>query len=185
MTAPTTTEPVAGPIRQLPRRLYLDTQFVFAYLVEDDRDHRAATEEAERLKLLCPRYVEVFVSVLVVDELAWKLAALIYDGEKQRAGAWRSLTNQQRKQEYRGLCPKVAAVIERFLNEPWVRVIAVGDAQCRAVPDTIRQYRLCPADACHLACATHGGLGGILTNDADFRNLRDPPVEVIRYGVGH
>lgn len=169
--------------RQLPRRVYLDTQFVFAYLVEDDYDHRAAEAEADGLKQLSrAQLVQAFISLLVLDELAWKLAGVLYDGAQRKRGAWKALSAKEKRRAYRRHCPDIADVVDEFLREPWIRVTHIGQQECRGFVHVLRQYRLCPADACHLACATHRRMGAIMSNDSDFRDLESAPVEILLYG---
>ena len=171
----------SGEIRQLPRTLYLDSQFVIAYLVANDKDHKAAQRRSQWMEQLSSGgMVEVFVSVLVIDEVSWRLSGILYD-KKHGPGQWRSLKHPAKKQAFMGFRSEIADAVEGFLQKPWIDIASLGEGECRSIPQLMRDYELLSADLCHLACAVCNSIGGILTNDQDFHNIPTPPVEILSY----
>lgn len=84
-----------GDYRELPQRLYLDTQFCFVYHVREDTQHGAARVMADGLKVLAKASVaQCCVSILALDELTWKLAGVFYDREHGE-GCWRETTGRR------------------------------------------------------------------------------------------
>ncbi|MGC9319432.1 MAG: type II toxin-antitoxin system VapC family toxin [Armatimonadota bacterium] len=170
----------AGPSSEeiaFPRRLYLDTQFCFAYLVEEDADHEAADDFALVLKQTSEaKLVECYVSILVVDELMWNLAGVLYDA-REGPGSWRS---SDRRRAFLSVRSEVATVVQEFLSEAWVLFLRTPQVVGPAVPRLLRTYQLASADLCHLAIARSAGLG-IVTNDRDFHDLANPPVPIVGY----
>jgi predicted nucleic acid-binding protein len=180
-TLPTRTEESSSGINDLPGSVYLDTQFVLAYLVPEDRDHHNALSAVELLRPLADRHsVKAFLSLIVLDELAWKLAGVLYDRDAG-ARAWRGLSDQQKGEAYRERRAEVAGWLRGLLAEGWVWALSADERVCHALPDIIERHGLRPADACHLACTVRHGVGAIITNDQDFVGLADAPVEVRPY----
>jgi len=166
----------------LPTSVYLDTQFVFAYLVAQDEDHADAAAVAGRIQALAAAgFARAFLSVIVLDELAWKLGGVLHDRDTGSPRAWRQLSDRRKEQEYRRRGTEIAEWLQRLLRQPWISVLAADEQVCRRVPELIREYGLRPADACHLACAARHGVQAILTNDRHFTDLADPPVQVVTY----
>lgn len=165
---------------ELPPRLYLDTQFCFAYIVESDRDHQPAEEFALVLKqLAAAKLITCYFSVLAVEELAWTLGGFIYDRD-HGYGSWRKLSPAQKTAGFRSVKTEVAECISSFMNEPWVSTLRVSDSAYPRICTFMRQHDLKPADLCHLTLA-HAADAGLLSNDGDFGRLATSPVEIINY----
>jgi len=178
---PTRTEESSSGINDLPGSVYLDTQFVLAYLVPEDRDHLSAMSAVELLQPLADRHsINVFISVMVLDELAWKLAGVLHDRDAG-ARAWRALSDRQKGEAHRERRAEVAKWLRGLLAEGWISALSADGRVCHTLPDIIERHGLRPADASHLACAVRHGVGAILTNDQHFLELTDAPVEVRTY----
>ncbi len=174
----TATSSVGDEQVELPSRLYLDTQFCFAYIVDSDRDHQAAEALAVVLKQLATaKLVTCYFSILAVDELAWKLAGFIYDRDNG-LHSWRAAADKA--SAFRSVKIEVADCIGDFMREPWVSVLRVPDSAYPRVCQFMRQHDLKPADLCHLTLA-HAASAGLVSNDADFARLASPPVEIVNY----
>ncbi len=172
--------PETGPL--LPKSVYLDTQFAFAYLVAEDQDHRDATAVAQQMKALVRAgSARAFVSVLVLDELAWKLGGVLHDRDPGNAPAWRQLSDSNKGSEYRRRRAEIAGWLRRLLLEPWISVLPADAEVCHRACDAIEEYGLRPADACHLACAVRHGVQAVLTNDRHFADLAEPPLQIVTY----
>jgi predicted nucleic acid-binding protein len=182
-TRRTRTEPPSPPTQTLPSTLYLDTQFLFAYLVADDADHEAAAIIGRRLEALVEGgFARAYLSITVLDELAWKLSGVVYDDENDAAGAWRQLSQPEQRRAYRVHATTVGVLLLLLLEQPWISVLPVDEEVCDRLPLTLTEHRLPPADACHLTCAARHRVRGILTNDRRFAELTDSPVEIVTYG---
>lgn len=169
-----------GDFQEIPGRLYLDTQFCFAYHVIEDTQHDAACITADGLKALSQdSLVECFVSLLTLDELAWKLAGVYYDRDHGR-GQWQQITGRKKRVAFTGITGDIASIIEDFLGEPWIRPLPIEEKAYAMLPTVMRAHDLRPADLCHLALAWAAGCG-IITNDRDFHALDGVPVEVVPY----
>lgn len=162
----------------LPRRIYLDTQFVFAYLVDSDPDHGAAVRLANDLHIVHQAgSISAFISALVLDELAWKLAGSLYDTRHGRR-AWFGAVRDEAFASVRDL---VADAIEALLEIPWLRVTTADEEVCSVYASFLRRYPLLPADLAHLAIACSNGMDAIVTHDAHFLALADSPVPIVSY----
>ena len=166
---------------RLPRRLYLDTQFMFAYLVPTDEDHAAAETVARAIRELWDAgLVRAYVSVLVLDELTWSLAGVLNDGDCG-PGSWRRSPHTEKSHEFSARRASIAGYVRSLLSEPWLSIAPLGKAEALLLPDLLTRYDLRPRDTCHLACAIHNNIGAILTNDSDFHRLSDLPVGILSY----
>lgn len=164
----------------IPDRLYLDTQFCFAYHVARDPDHERADAFALALKLASAAgLVSCLVSVVALDELAWNLAGVLHDRE-HAAGAWSGLSGRAKRVGFDEMRVSVASVIEDFLAEPWIEALEISGDSYTALPRVMRDFDLRPADLCHLALAWAADCG-IVTNDRDFHALTDLPVAIVGY----
>ena len=162
---------------ELPRRLYLDTQFCFAYLVDSDPDHQAAADFSIVLKQLSSaNLVTCYFSILTLDELAWKLGALVFERDRGQ-GAWRKA---DKARAFAAVRNEVADTIRDFIQEPWISVLRVHDRAYTLACSWMRTHNLKPADLCHMVLASTVG-AAIVSNDGDFRRIRSAPVEVITY----
>jgi predicted nucleic acid-binding protein len=169
-----------GTFTEIPQRLYLDTQFCFAYHVPEDTQHQAAEVMSEGLKVLSQwELVEVYVSILTIDELAWKLGGVLYDRD-HGPGAWRQITGRKKRAAFSRLGDDIASIVEDFLSESWIRPLPIEENAYAMLPSVMRGQDLRPADVCHLALAWAAGCG-VVTNDRDFHALQDAPVEVVGY----
>jgi len=176
----TATNSVGSETVELPPRLYLDTQFCFAYIVESDRDHEHAAEFALVLKqLAATKLITCYFSVLAVDELAWKLGGFIYDRDNGQA-SWHALRPTEKTAGFLSVKTEVADCISSFMDEPWISVLRVSDAAYARICTFMRAHDLRPADLCHLTLA-HAADAGLLSNDGDFRRLASSPVEIVNY----
>jgi predicted nucleic acid-binding protein len=172
-----TSESDPGEEIAFPRRLYLDTQFCFAYVVERDRDHEAADAFALTLKQTSEaNLVECFVSTLVLDELMWRLGGVLYD-EREGRGSWAAA---DKSAAFVSVRSEVAGVIEDFVSEPWVLLVRPHQRTAHIIPRLLRRHELAAADLCHLALAYGAGLA-LVTNDDDFHGLPNPPVRIVGY----
>ncbi|MBM3498647.1 MAG: type II toxin-antitoxin system VapC family toxin [Armatimonadetes bacterium] len=177
-----TTEPHAPGRQTLPTSVYLDTQFLFAYLVEEDEDHVAAAALGRRLEALAEGgHVRVFHSAIVLNELAWKLAGVLHDRDAGQGQTWRRLSDRGKGDAYRQCCAEVAVWLQRLLEQPWLSVLSADEEVCRELPVITAERGLRPADACHVACAARHGVQAIVTNDRHFTALTDLPLEVLTY----
>ncbi len=173
----TATSSVGDEQVELPSRLYLDTRFCFAYIVDSDRDHQAAEALAVVLKQLATaKSVTCYSSILAVDELAWKLGGFIYDRDNGQ-NSWRGANKAA---AFGSVKSEVADLISDFMAEPWISVLRVSDSAYTRVCAFMRQHDLKPADLCHLTLA-HAASAGLVSNDADFARLASPPVEIVNY----
>jgi|LSQX01.2.fsa_nt_gb predicted nucleic acid-binding protein len=164
----------------LPRRVYLDTQFVYAYLVEGDTDHEAAATMVERLRVLADAgRITSFVSVLVLSELAWRLAGTFFDIEHGK-GAWYRSDSHRAHESVR---EKVAGVIEALVRQPWLRIASADEEACSMYPVFMHRFELCSADQAHLVIAATSGMDAILTHDRHFQSLEDSPVPIVSYRI--
>lgn len=165
----------------LPRRVYLDTQFLFAYFVDGDRDHEAAVTTAEGLRVVHGAgHITAFVSVLVLNELAWKLAGAFFDREHGE-GAWNRSDKQRANESVRA---QVAEAIQGLIRLPWLRIASADEEACSMFPVFMHRYPLCPADLAHLVVASTSGMDAIMTHDKHFHALEDGPVPIVAYRRG-
>lgn len=172
-----TSETSSGKEITFPRRLYLDTQFCFAYLVEHDRDHEAADALSLELKQTSEaNLVECFVSTLVLDELMWAIGGVLYEATEGQ-GSWKVA---DKRQAFCSVRSEVADHIEAFVSEPWVLFLRPPETIPTMITRFLRDHALAPADLCHLTLAYGAGLG-IVTNDSDFHRLANSPVPIVRY----
>ncbi|MEA3403132.1 MAG: type II toxin-antitoxin system VapC family toxin [Armatimonadota bacterium] len=166
---------------ELPRRVYLDTQFVFAYLVDSDPDHADAVRTVKAFRVVHRAGILTgFISVIVLDEVAWRVAGALYDTE-HGAGAWRQT---DRDEAFVRVRKEVAQAIESLLREPWLRIATADEEVCSVYASFMRRFALRPADLAHLAIAHASGMDAILTHDSDFHSLANSPVQVISYRRG-
>ncbi len=162
---------------RVPRRVYLDTQFCFAYLAEGDPEHESADKYSLVLKQTCEAdLVDCYISLLVIDELAWTIAGLTYD-QQHGKGAWKK---SHRHEAFCSVRSEVATIIDDFLSEPWIQTLGASAGACLAVPALMRNHPLSSADLCHLSVARDAGLA-IVTNDGHFQSLSNSPVEIVSY----
>ena len=91
------------------------------------------------------------------------------------------IAHTEKSRRYGDQREAIAGHLAHFLAEPWLSVASLGEAEALLIPGLLRTYNLRPRDICHLACAIHNDMGGILTNDNDFVPLGDPPVEILTY----
>jgi len=158
--------------------LYLDTQFVFAYLVDSDPDHEAAARTADDLSIVHEAgRISAFISVMVLDEVAWKLAGALYDARHGR-GSW---VRSNRHEAFAGVRELVADAIDALLEAPWLHIAPADEDVSSVYASFMRRYHLLPADLAHLAVAHASGMDAIVTHDADFHDLRNAPVRIVRY----
>jgi len=175
------TDAAGGDLPDLPRTLYLDTQFLFAYMVRTDEDHVAAEKMADSFRELNAIAVtSCFVSILVLDELAWALAGPLYMREHGDV-AWR---RAGRREAFLSVREEVAAALADLLDEGWISLVSADAACAEAYPEFLGLYPLSPADSAHMAIAVTTGLDGIVTNDHHFHQLEDCPLEVVGYAAG-
>lgn len=168
-----------GPtVLDIPRTLYLDTQFIFAYMVPTDEDYEAAsTFIADLREFVEARLAECFISILVLDELAWALSGPLYLQEHCGDGG----PTTPRREAFQRVRQQVASALADLLDEDWIEVIG-ADAHCgEAYPQVLAQHALAPADCAHLTIALANGIEAIVTNDRHFHELEDCPLEVIGY----
>lgn len=162
---------------RVPRRVYLDTQFCFAYIAENDPEHAKADSYSLLLKQMCEAdLVDCYISLLVIDELAWTIAGLTYD-QQHGKGAWKK---SHRHEAFCSVRSEVATIIDDFLSEPWIQTVGASAGACLAVPALMRSQPLCSMDLCHLSVAGDERLA-IITNDKHFHSLSNSPVKVVRY----
>lgn len=171
----------AGTDQRLPERLYLDTQFVFAYVVDTDPDHDDAVRTARELRIVNRAGIATsFVSMLVLNEAAWKLAGTFFDMEHGE-GAWHRSDKQRAHESVRA---QVAETIANLLREPWLRIASANEESCSMFPVFMHRYPLCPADLAHLVVASTSGMDAIMTHDKHFHALEDSPVPIVAYRRG-
>jgi predicted nucleic acid-binding protein len=158
----------------------MDTQFVLALLVEEDSDHQAAHQLAGTLKALVLRgHAEAFLSLLTLDELAWKLCAPVHDRDHGR-GAWRRLAHKAKKRIFDERRALIVDDLQRLLGEPWLKIAPVTEGVCHLFPQLLGRYPLAPADASHLAIALGNRIPAIVTNDRDFGSA-GLPLAIVHY----
>lgn len=162
----------------LPKRLYLDTQFVFAYLVDTDLDHADALRTARELRIVNRAgLTTAFLSMLVLNELAWQLAATFFDAEHGE-GAW---YRSDRQRAHESVRKEVAETIDSLLREQWLHIASADEESCSKYASFMRHFPLRPADLAHLVIADSSGMDAILTHDSDFHALEDSPVRILSY----
>jgi predicted nucleic acid-binding protein len=162
---------------EIPKRVYLDTQFCFAYLVATDRDHQAAADFSIVLKQLsAANQLTCYFSILTLDELAWKLGAFIYDRDNGQ-GAWRGASKTAAFRYVKG---EAADLIRDFIAEDWITVLRVRDSAYSTACAWLHKYDLRPADLCHMVLASNVN-AGVVSNDRDFAAIPEPPVDIVRY----
>jgi predicted nucleic acid-binding protein len=174
-----TSDLASGPaIRDIPRTLYLDTQFLFAYMVPTDEDYEAASAFVVDLReLVESKLVTCLVSIVVLDELAWALSGPLWlrdhGGKTERAAG--------RREAFPRVRERVAEALADLLGEGWIEFVG-EDADCGTMyPDVLARHSLSPADCAHLTIALASGIEAIVTNDRHFHELEDCPLEVIGY----
>lgn len=173
-----TGEGLGSAIPDLPRSVYLDTQFVYAYIVQSDADHEVAGEFAETMQRLSDAgLLSCYISIIVLDELAWSLAGPVCDSQMGE-GTWQ---RSNRQEAFVAVREEVAALLRGLMEEGWLKVCQVDADTVEEYPDALIQYPLAPADAAHMAVAIANDLGGIVTNDYHFHDLDDCPLDVIGY----
>ena len=171
----------AGDILDLPDRLYLDTQFAVAYLVAEDRDHEAALLFGDRLERVArDGLTAVFISLLLLNELAWALAGFLHD-RAEGPGAWRRIGHTEKRRSYLGRRVEVAEILRSFAEELWITPVPHEKKVIQQFLLLLPQQPLCPADICHLAEAVTNHAGGIVTSDTDFQDVAGLPMAVVRY----
>ncbi|HCA47738.1 MAG TPA: hypothetical protein DEP45_10415 [Armatimonadetes bacterium] len=170
----------AGADPRLPKRIYLDTQFLFAYLVDTDRDHSDAVRTAKELRVVHRAgLASGFASALVLSELAWQLAGSFFDMTHGK-GAWHRSDKPRAHETVRS---EVARSIGLLLREPWLRIASADEEACSMYPVFMHRFPLCSADQAHLVIAATSGMDAILTHDRHFQSLEDSPVPIVSYRI--
>ncbi len=170
------------PSTAWPRHVFLDTNFVVNLAFEPGESHTEALRLFRRLLLSAHQgEVHLHLSPLVLDEVWWKLAEVLYD-EHHGDQAWRRLRWARRKaalEEYRREITETTALLLRPGLLTVESVTAVDAAQALLYATHTAEPHLAPRDALHLAVMKRLGIEGIVTNDPDFVDA--PGIVVIPY----
>jgi predicted nucleic acid-binding protein len=151
--------------------LYLDTTTFYLFL-------RAATPEARTLFQNIEQGVfQAYTSVLTFDELAYRmLLALIRDTYKGAALDHLCRNQTQMIEEF---YPRVDPHLVLLGSYPNLNILDITHADLDAMRHNIRQFRLRPRDALHLAAMQKVNCFALASQDSDF----DIVPEVERYSL--
>ena len=169
--------------RNLPRRLFLDSNLIVSLALTRSPNHIAASRTfTELVAAAHDGRASLYVSPLVLDEVWWKLGELLYDDAHGQEHAWRRLPWGRRKEALEQHAGTIVPLTRLILEGGLITVTEVRPEDVL----TALQYavhaaepHLAPRDALHLAVMKRLGIEGIVTNDPDFANA--PGIVVIRY----
>ncbi|MBM3473402.1 MAG: type II toxin-antitoxin system VapC family toxin [Armatimonadetes bacterium] len=165
-----------------PPRIFLDTNFIVNVVFQPGELHAPALTLLQRL-LYSARLgdVQLYLSPLVLDEVWWKLAEVLYD-EAHGPQASRRQRWGRRKAALEEFGQEIRDTTALLLGQAWVTLV---DVSPRDVDLALRyathseEPHLAPRDAFHLAVMKRLGIEAIVTNDPDF--AKAPGIVAIPY----
>jgi predicted nucleic acid-binding protein len=167
---------------EVPDRVLLDSNFLISACAPGDRNHQPAVQMLSGLlQAAATGAVAIFVTPRVIDEVWWRLAALLWDDANGR-GSWGALDKSGRKRAFRRFGPELRSITESLVNCP---VISVTEVILDDIPTALAQltaaaHTLEPADAFHVAVMQRLEITGVVTNDRDFLGL--PNIVALNFG---
>lgn len=158
----------------LPEQVFLDTNLIVDVVVETNKHHRSASDLfAQLVRAAHVGAATVYTSPLVLDEVWWKLAQVLYEGDHGE-GAWRKVGRKKRKLVLRQYAGELTNTTQLILSHG---VIQVAPVVASDVPRALRHVlgeelpHLDPRDAFHLAVMERLEIQAIATGDPDFSGV--------------
>jgi predicted nucleic acid-binding protein len=155
----------------VPDSVYLDASLLVDARASSARHHRpAAIVFGELLRGAALGRVRLYISPLVVDELWWALARVLYEDAHGR-GAFARLTDKASKTAvFSTYAADLAASTSLLTQQSLISVVDVRPADIRVALGYVTRAadNLRPRDAFHLAIIDRLGIAGIVSSDRDF-----------------
>ncbi len=152
---------MSNPIAQLTSgKVYLDTMILYHQL---RASNASVIDLFQRIE---DGTLQAYTAVLMFDEVAYRLLLGLIRNQYGNSPLDRLRENQA------GMIDEFYALIEMQLNLlqrfPNLNVVAISAVDLAAMHRNVRQFRLLPRDALHLALMQRLGCTNLVSEDSDF-----------------
>ena len=125
---------------------YIDSNvFLYPVLYNDIKESEAARKILSEIE---GKNIQAYTSTLTWDEISYVVERIFGKTDSIEVG-------------------------KRFLNFPFLRFIPVDDEIIRRSQVIREKYNLKPRDSIHLSCAIERNISEIITDDADFDEIKE------------
>ena len=155
----------------VPDSVYLDANLLVDFMASSAA-HNASAALVFRALLngAVSGQVKLYISPLVIDELWWALARVLYD-DAHGQGAFRQLTDKGKKTAVFSIyASDLAASTSLLTQQSLIKITEVTPPDIPVALGRMTQAtdNLRPRDAFHFAVISRLGIAGIVSNDGDF-----------------
>lgn len=142
----------------MPKRIYLDANFLVAYFVDEHTKNRDSVQKmAELLVDDC----EFYISALTLDETWYAIHEYYQSGN-----------------EFRTHFPELESIFNRMNNSALFKFIQFESLVAGIVKalDNINKFNLRPRDSFHLALAEDQKVDVVVAYDSHLNKIQNPPI---------